>query len=169
MPDLAFPARKRKSTQELMLPVRTTEVTGILRDNVADGVFTGTYRLERLVDQYGQTAAVGVFTGTLTKCDGEHLGMGSRRHTAAAEVSSTPNAFRVVIGPVDIVVLGLDVTVEEFSVTIPRNLSAPPLTSELPGTADPLVRDVAAGTEDGRSNSRGRVPCHRANRVRESS
>ena len=61
----------------------------------AGGVFSGTYRLERRVDQYGQTAAVGVFAGSLTSADGAHLGMGSRRHTAAAEISSTPEAFRV--------------------------------------------------------------------------
>ena len=89
-------------------------------------MFTGTYRLERLVNQYGQTAAAGVFAGKLTTGDGEHLGMGSRRHTAAAEVIPTPNAFRVDIGPVDIVVLGFDVTVEEFSLTIPRHMSGPP-------------------------------------------
>jgi hypothetical protein len=134
--DLAFPARRRKSTHDSMSPVRTTAVAGILRAAGADGVFTGTYRLERLVDQYGQSAAVGVFAGTLTSGDGERLGMGSRRHTAAAESSSTPNAIRVDIGPVDIVVLGFEVTVDAFSVIIPRNLPGPQRTAELPVAAD---------------------------------
>jgi hypothetical protein len=128
--DLALPSRRDKPTRDPHRSSLTTPVSGTLRAaESADGancVFTGTYRLERLVKQYGQTAAVGVFAGKLTTgAGGLHLGMGSRRHTAAAEVSSTPDVFRVDIGPVDIVILGHDVTVEAFSLTIPRHLSAP--------------------------------------------
>ena len=54
--------------------------------------------------------------------------MGSRRHTAATELSSTPDAFRLNIGPVEIVLLGLDVAIDDFTVTIPRELSPPATT-----------------------------------------
>ena len=115
-----------------MSSVRVIAVSGCLQGAegtvATGGVFSGTYRLERLVDQYGQTAAVGVFAGSLITADGAHLGMGSRRHTAAAELSSTPDAFRVNIGPVEIVLLGLGVTIDEFTVSIPRDLSIPTTT-----------------------------------------
>ena len=124
---IAVPTPKPLPYQGPMSSVRVTTVSGRIlaaEGTVgADGVFSGTYRLERLVDQYGQSAAVGVFAGSLTTADGAHLGMGSSRHTAATELSSTPDAFCLNIGPVEIVLLGLDVAIDEFTVTIPRELS----------------------------------------------
>ena len=53
----------------------------------ARGSFTGSYRLERLVDQFGQLAAAGIFTGELHDADGTQVGLASRRLTCAAVVA----------------------------------------------------------------------------------
>jgi|GraSoiStandDraft_4_1057263.scaffolds.fasta_scaffold97591_3 hypothetical protein len=112
------------------------------------GTFTGTYRLERLLDQYGQTAAAGVFTGALVGAGGERLGIGSRRHTAAAELDPTVDGYLARVGPVDVNLLGFLVTVDEFTVAVPRALPEPPL-AHLPATAGELLDRVvsAAGVD----------------------
>ena len=97
-PVIAVPTPKPPTYQGPMSSVRVTTVSGrILAAEAtlgAGGVFSGTYRLERLVDQYGQSAAVGVFAGSLTTSDGAHLGMGSRRQHSrrAAAQPRTPSA-----------------------------------------------------------------------------
>ena len=82
------------------------------------GVFTGTYRLERFVSQFGQLAAAGVFTGELTDSDGSHIGMGSRRHTAAVAVIATRTTLLARLGPVDVNLLGFLVTIAELSLDV---------------------------------------------------
>jgi hypothetical protein len=84
------------------------------------GAFTGTYRLERFVSQFGQLAAAGVFTGELTNSDGSHIGMASRRHTAAVEVIATRTTLLARLGPVDVNLLGFIVTVAELTLNVDR-------------------------------------------------
>jgi hypothetical protein len=84
------------------------------------GTFTGTYRLERFVSQFGQLAAAGVFTGELTDSDGSHIGMSSRRHTAAVEVIATRTTLLARLGPVDVNLLGFMVTVAELTLEVDR-------------------------------------------------
>ena len=86
------------------------------------GTFTGTYRLERLVDQFGQLAAAGIFTGELHDADGTHVGLASRRLTCAAVVDTDAERHLVQVGPVDVNLLGLMVTVQEFIVCLRRDL-----------------------------------------------
>ena len=86
------------------------------------GTFTGSYRLERLVDQFGQLAAAGIFTGEMHNADGTHVGMSSRRLTCAALVETDAERHLVHIGPVDVNLLGLMVTVQEFTVGVRRDL-----------------------------------------------
>ena len=82
------------------------------------GAFTGTYRLERFVSQFGQLAAAGVFTGELTDSDGSHIGMGSRRHTAAVEVIASSTTLLARLGPVDVNLHGFLVTIAELSLDV---------------------------------------------------
>jgi hypothetical protein len=86
------------------------------------GTFTGSYRLERLVNQFGQLAAAGIFTGELHDAEGTHIGMCSRRLTCAALVDTDAETHLVHMGPVDVNLLGLMVTVQEFSVGVRRDL-----------------------------------------------
>ena len=90
------------------------------------GTFTGTYRLERLVDEYGQTAAAGVVTGELMDAEGMRIGMGSRRLTAAAAIGQGADGYVAQIGPLDVNISGFLVSVEEFTVSLPHTLPSTP-------------------------------------------
>ena len=140
---LPFPVRPAVHAR-VAGPYRTAAVTGTFWSPQGPaGTFTGTYRLERLLDQYGQTAAAGVFTGALVGAGGEHLGVASRRHTAAAELDPTVDAYLARIGPVDVNLLGFLVTVDEFTVAVRRDLPEPP-TARLPATAGELLDRVVS-------------------------
>jgi len=83
------------------------------------GAFTGTYRLERFVSQFGQLAAVGVFAGALVDADGAEIGVGSRQQTVAVEVTEGPAGVVARLGPVDVNLFGFLVGVDEIAVTLP--------------------------------------------------
>ena len=104
-------------------PSGTAEIVGTFpAPSGGRGTFTGSYRLERLVDQFGQLAAAGIFTGELHEADGTHVGLASRRLTCAAVVGSDAESHLVQVGPVDVNLLGLMVTVQEFTVGMRRDL-----------------------------------------------
>jgi hypothetical protein len=102
------------------------------------------------VDQYGQTAAAGVFTGELIAENRERIGLASRRHVAAAEMTAGPNDRYISLGPVDVNLLGFLVTVEAFTVALPRDLPAKGSSGRYPRTATELLGLVmdAAGAPD---------------------
>jgi hypothetical protein len=121
-------------------PPGTAELVGTFpAPSGGRGTFTGSYRLERLVNQFGQLAAAGIFTGELHDADGTHVGMCGRRLTCAALVETDVETHLVHIGPVDVNLLGLMVTVQEFSVALPRDLPkrSTDLRSALRRTAGP--------------------------------
>lgn len=79
-----------------------------------NGVMTGTYRLERLegaAEPGPATTAYGVFTGRLVDADGTVIGRSSRRQRAPAGATSE---HRLVVGPVEVDLLGLTVHVPAF-------------------------------------------------------
>ena len=132
---------------------RTAPVTGTFWSPQGPaGSFTGSYRLERLLDQYGQTAVAGVFTGELVGAGGEHLGVASRRNTAAAELETGVDAFLARIGPVDVNLLGFLVTVDEFTVSVNRALPEPS-TAQLPATAGELLDQVVSAAGASRAGA----------------
>ena len=89
-----FSPRRPTGSPTAPAPVTTAAVTGTFRAASGwTGTFTGSYRLDRLLTMDGQTVAVGMVNGELVTDDGRSLGVGSRRHTAAAEVTSTADAF----------------------------------------------------------------------------
>jgi hypothetical protein len=85
------------------------------------GTFVGHYRLERCTSQFGQLAVAGVFTGELVDSRGARLGVGARRTTVACHARRTHDGIEVQVGPVDVNLLGLLVTVGEFSVDVRRS------------------------------------------------
>jgi hypothetical protein len=86
------------------------------------GSFVGSYRLERLRTDFGQLTAAGVLTGELVDAGGAPVAIGSRRHSAAAELVSDATQHVVHIGPVDVNVAGFLVRVASIVVTVPRDL-----------------------------------------------
>lgn len=80
--------------------------------------FRGDYRLERLETSSRQVLATGVFTGTLTDSDGSRIGVGSRRTRVAVDVVDTGCALLVLLGPLDVDLLGLAVAVQGLAVDV---------------------------------------------------
>lgn len=91
------------------------------------GTFTGSYRLERLLTQFGHPAATGVFTGELVDADRSHVGHGSRRHTAAVQVRDTAAGLVLRLGPVDVNLHGFLVTMDEVEVYVGEQPEPAPL------------------------------------------
>src|SRR5918993_3159368 len=140
---LPFRSSAASNTRGTGPPGTTVELVGTFpAPSGGRGTFTGSYRLERLVDQFGQLAAAGIFTGELHDADGTHVGMSSRRLTCAAVVETDAETHLVHIGPVDVNLLGLMVSVKEFSVGLPREL---PKRSTAPRSA--LRRTARPSTE----------------------
>lgn len=118
---------------EATVPGRA-KVTGTYRS--PDGVhrtFTGSYRLERLVWQFEQPAAAGVFCGQVVQPGGAGAGVASRRQTTAVEVLERQGQTHLRLGPVEVHLLGLPVTVDEFVVVLPVPGARP--SPEVPGAA----------------------------------
>jgi len=91
------------------------------------GTMSGSMRLHRLALVSGRVRAVGVFTGELFDSDGSSVGVGSRRTVAPADVVRSAAGISVTVGPLDVDLLGLAVSVEEFTLEL--------------GTTLPVVRD----------------------------
>jgi hypothetical protein len=85
------------------------------------GTFTGTYRIFRVTSFEGELVTVGVMSGVLRNGDGSYLGLGGRRCAAAVRVAHDPQALELVVGPLEIDLLGFLVTVDELAVELPED------------------------------------------------
>jgi hypothetical protein len=84
---------------------------------------TGWLRLGGFVMVSGRLCIAGVFTGELVDADGTTIGIASRRRTAPVEITRTPEGLTTIVGPVDVDLLGLTVTVTAF--TMDAHVRAP--------------------------------------------
>lgn len=82
------------------------------------GVFSGCYRLERLLPVAGRVVAAGVFTGELTDGDGRRVGLGARRRTTPVDVSRDDGRLLVRIRAAQVDLLGLLVRVDELTLDL---------------------------------------------------
>jgi hypothetical protein len=73
---------------------------------------TGSMRLHRLVLASGRLRAIVVFTGDLFDADDSHVGVGSRRMVVSAEIVRSASGITVTIGPLEVNLLGLTISVE---------------------------------------------------------
>ncbi len=135
---ISFPTSRRPHLAALSTPGPGARATGSFSSPSSGvGVFSGSYRIAGLVSQRGQLALDGVFAGTLMDSDGSHIGMCSRRHTAPVLVSAVGGALELVVGPLEIDLLGFRVTVEALPVDLPaavREDQGAALTSYVPMT-----------------------------------
>jgi hypothetical protein len=82
------------------------------------GTMTGQARVRQIrVDEEHVRATV-VFTGRLCDADGSAIGTGSRRATAPAATAEGPHGRAAVIGPVEVDLLGLAVSIRPFVVGV---------------------------------------------------
>jgi hypothetical protein len=86
----------------------------------------GSLRLERVVEESGHLWAAGVFTGVLRDENGVAIGIGSRRHSAPAAVADDADGARLVVGPVQVDLLGLAVSIPAFAVRADTGEQAAP-------------------------------------------
>lgn len=80
------------------------------------GAMSGWLRLDRFVLVADGLRAAGVFTGELIDADGTLVGVGSCRKAVPAAISRSAGGIVAEIGPVDVELLGLVVTISPFSV-----------------------------------------------------
>ncbi len=117
-----IPFRQRHTGGEsapVLALIRKAAIRGTFRaPSGRTGRMTGWLRLRRFVLVSDQLCAAGIFTGTLFDADGTPIGLGSRRHTAPAAVSNGGPEVTAVIGPVDVNLLGLTVTIEAFELAL---------------------------------------------------
>lgn len=81
------------------------------------GTMTGSVRLEGVeATTAGGLWVRGVFTGELVDADGSHIGTTSRRQAAPARIARDLEGSPTVVGPLQVDLLGLTVTVRAFVV-----------------------------------------------------
>jgi len=114
-----IPFRPRPRTGTWPQFATETAVTGSFDSPTGHlGTFTGHYRLERCIAQSSQLTTVGVFSGALIDADGNRIGLGARRQTSPVRAVASGNTLLVMIGPLNVNLLGFRVTVNQVSVDI---------------------------------------------------
>ena len=118
MPVIPFPQRRRHREPAPLLPLnRESRIHGTFPSPSGRvGTMTGCLRLDRFVVVSDRLCAAGVFAGQLLDADGTTIGWGSRRKTAPAEIVRGLRGVTAVIGPVDVDLLGLTVSVPAFTI-----------------------------------------------------
>lgn len=81
------------------------------------GTMTGSVRLEQVGTTADHLWVKGVFTGELVDADGTRIGTSSRRQVAPARIAGDLEGAPTVVGPVQVDLLGLTVTVPAFVVS----------------------------------------------------
>jgi len=117
----------------------TEPVTGTFTNAAGQGTFSGTFTPTSFSVVNGVLEATGLVKGTLTDATGKSLGSVSQTaslpiHTAAAAAPAACNVLNLVLGPLNLNLLGLVVTLNQVHL----NITAVP--GELLGT---LLCDVA--------------------------
>lgn len=120
----------------------TAPVTGTFTNAAGPGTFSGTFAPTKFHVVHGVLKASGRLTGTLTSANGTSLGSVSRAVTlpvntgAAADAPAACNVLNLVLGPLNLNLLGLVVTLNQVHL----NITAVPGAGALLGN---LLCDVA--------------------------
>jgi hypothetical protein len=96
-------------------PSLTAPVTGTTADG---GTFVGSFTLQRLTSQNGQLAAVGTLTGTITDALGNVVGTVNQPVTAPLAATGSCQILHLVLGPLDLDLLGLQVHLNQVVLDI---------------------------------------------------
>lgn len=90
------------------------------------GRMTGLVRLERFSASDSRLAAVAVVSGELLEPDGTTIGVGSRRVALPASLARESGRTAAVIGPVEVDLMGLTVSLPSFRVALAHQVQAVP-------------------------------------------
>ena len=119
-PGSATPAAARAATPASV----TSPVTGTFKNADGTGTFAGTFTPTSFSVVNGVLAATGLLKGTLTDADGTSLGSVSQTATlpvsttGAAAVPDACNVLNLVLGPLNLNLLGLVVTLNQVHLNI---------------------------------------------------
>lgn len=103
-------------------PYGESRVVGAFRSPTgATGTMTGWFRLVRFVAAAERLHAEGVFTGDLLDADGSSIGIGSRRRTVPVALTRSAGGLVALLGPLEVDLLGLCVSVPTFSLDARRS------------------------------------------------
>jgi hypothetical protein len=97
----------------------TVPVTGTLADGT--GAVDGTFDVSRFANQDGQLMAIGTFTGTITNAAGDVLASGSQQLALPVDTAQSSGSCQVldlVLGPLDLDLLGLQVHLDTVHLNI---------------------------------------------------
>jgi hypothetical protein len=117
MPVIPFPPPHRKKEPAPARPQnREAQIHGTFPSpNGGLGTMNGWLRLDRFHIVSDRLCAAGVFTGELHDSEGTTIGVCSRRQTVPAEITRSLHDTTVVIGPADVDLLGLTVSIPAFT------------------------------------------------------
>ena len=117
MPVIPRPQRHRNGEPARLRPLNLeARIYGTFRSPGGGlGTMTGRLRLERFHVVSDRLCAAGVFTGELLDSEGATIAVCSRRRTVPAEITRSLHDLAVVIGPVDVDLLGLTVSIPAFT------------------------------------------------------
>ena len=116
MPAIPFPQGPSNGEPAPVRPLnRQARIHGTFRSSRGLGTMTGWMRLERFHVVSDRLCAAGVFIGELHDSDGTTIGVGSRRRSVPAEITRSLHYRAAVIGPVDVDLLGLTVSIPAFT------------------------------------------------------
>lgn len=120
----------------------TVPITGTLADGT--GAVNGTFDVTKFVNQNGQLMAVGSFTGTVTDAAGNVLAQGTQQLALpvnTAQSSGSCQILDLVLGPLDLDLLGLQVHLD----TVHLNITAQQGSGNLLGNLLCAVADLLNG------------------------
>jgi hypothetical protein len=94
-------------------------VTGALADGT--GNVDGTFDVQRFTSQNGELTAVGTFTGTITNAAGDVLASGSQQVALPVDAAASSGSCEIldlVLGPLDLNLLGLEIHLDTVHLNI---------------------------------------------------
>ena len=117
MPVTPFPERHRNAEPAPLRPLnREARICGTFRSPSGGlGTMTRWMRLDRFHVVSDRLCAAAVFTGELHDSEGDTVGLCSRRRTVPAQITRSLHEMAVVIGPVDVDLLVLTVSIPAFT------------------------------------------------------
>lgn len=124
MPVPQFGSRPRRPVRLAanLPPSGEARIVGAFRSpSGATGTMSGWFRLVRFVADGDHLGAEGVFTGALHDADGSSIGIGSRRRTVPVALTRSEDGLVALLGPLEVDLLGLCVSVPTFTVDARRS------------------------------------------------
>jgi hypothetical protein len=142
------PAKTVTSAPAASVGSLTSVVKGTFTNSAGKGTFSGTFTPQKFSVTHGVLRATGVLKGTLTNANGTSLGTVNQTVTDSVNTSAAANAvagcqvLNLVLGPLNLNLLGLVVTLNQVTL----NITAVPGAGNLLGNLLCAVVNLLNGT-----------------------